>query len=72
MAKSIEKKLKRVESNLIGVWKFMERGKKPVWCTTFHHNGYYYDTRGKITFEDALEQVAIELKKLDNKKQKKK
>ena len=49
---------------LIGLWKFRQRGKKPVWCTTYCFEGNYYDTQGKATPEAAIEACSNDLKKL--------
>lgn len=68
MSKELIKKFKAVDEHLIGVWKFRQRGKKPVWCATYQHNGYYYDTFGKLTVESALDQVHKDLQKLNTKK----
>lgn len=52
---------------LVGLWKFRQRGKKPVWCTTYTVNGCYYDTQGKATPKAALELFIKELKKIKTK-----
>ena len=67
---TLEKKLKKVEKNIIGLWKFRQRGKKTTWCTTFVFDGYYYDTYGKKTPEAALDAVQKELTKLNKKHRK--
>ena len=56
-------KFKRVEADIIGLWKFRVQGKKPVWCT-YSHNGKYYDTQGKATAEAALETLYKDLNAL--------
>jgi len=61
---SLKHSLKKVEKELIGLWKFRQRGKKPMWCTTFCFEGDYYDTYGKATPETALEACYQELCKL--------
>jgi hypothetical protein len=60
----LEKRLKRVEKNLIGLWRFRERGKPRLWCATFEVGGYYYDTAGKRTVDQALDAVFKQLTKL--------
>lgn len=72
MGKSLAKKFKTVDEHLIGVWKFRQHGKKPVWCATYQYNGYYYDTFGKLTVESALDQVYKDLCKIKKKKVRKK
>lgn len=52
---------------LVGLWKFREFGKKPVWCTTYTFKGYYYDTPGKATPEAALKLMLKNLRKLKDK-----
>lgn len=64
MPESIEKKIEKIEPHLIGLWKFRQRGRKPVWCATFTFQGHYYDTQGKLTPHDALDKVHDELQKL--------
>jgi hypothetical protein len=60
----LAKRLKRVEKNLIGLWRFRERGKPRLWCATFEVGGYYYDTTGKRTLDQALDAVFKEVTKL--------
>lgn len=67
MKKSLEKQILQLDDYLIGIWKFRERGKRPVWCATFSFEGYYYDTTGKATPQGALEAVKREVEKLEKK-----
>ncbi len=61
---TLEERFKRVENNLIGVWRFRERGKKRLWCATFFFQGDYYDTYGRQTLAVALNAVHKELCRL--------
>lgn len=67
MRESVEKKFSKVESQLIGVWKFRQRGKKAMWCATFFYDGFYFDTVGKLTVAGALDEVVKELNKIKRK-----
>ena len=71
MAISLEDRFMRVEDHLIGLWRFHERGKKPLWCATFVFQGYYYDIQGKRTPAAALKTVYRELSALKKKYDKK-
>lgn len=71
MKNTLENKFALVDDHIIGVWKFRQRGKKPVWCATYQFDGYYYDTLGKLTIDSALEQVQKDLEKLNKAKKKK-
>jgi hypothetical protein len=35
MKPTLESQFKEVDEHLIGVWKFRQRGKKPLWCATY-------------------------------------
>lgn len=63
----MKNKFKLVEEDIVGLWKFRQAGKKPVWCTTYIYNGKYYDTYGKNTPESALDQMYKDLQKLRKK-----
>jgi hypothetical protein len=61
----LKQRFERVEQNLIGLWRFRERGKRRMWCATFEVGGYYYDITGKATIDKALDAVYSEIQKLE-------
>ncbi|HEU4716191.1 MAG TPA: hypothetical protein VFU15_00070 [Bacteroidia bacterium] len=64
---TLESRIKKADEYLVGLWKFRERGKRPVWCTTFLYQGYYYDTPGKNSPEAALDALIEKMEKLKKK-----
>jgi len=58
---TLEDRFKRVEENLIGLWRFRINGKKTRWCATFVFQGDYYDVYGGQTPAVALNEVYREL-----------
>ena len=60
---SIEEQLKIVEKNIIGLWRFNIKGRKPKWCATYRIEGHYYDVEGCDTMGQALDRVIRQLKK---------
>lgn len=64
MPLGLAQRFARVEDHLIGLWRFRERGRPPLWCATFEWGGYYYDITGKKTVAKALDAVHAELQRL--------
>ena len=54
---TLEQRFKRVEKNLIGVWRFRRFGKKEGWCATYCIKGNYYDTFPSQSLEQTLDKV---------------
>ena len=52
---TIEEKLLLLDESLIGIWRFRQPGKKPLWCATFVFNGFYYDVEGYKDISDTLD-----------------
>ena len=61
---SLEQLFADASDNLIGVWRFRERGQPRRWCATFVVDGYYYDTTGKRTVHAALGAVLREINRV--------
>lgn len=61
---TLDERLKRVEPWLVGLWRFRELGRKPLWCTTYVVNGNYYDVRGRQTPEHALDATYRDVQQL--------
>lgn len=40
---TLEEKWKRVEENIIGIWRFRQKGKPILWAATYCFDGFYYD-----------------------------
>jgi hypothetical protein len=49
-----ERLLEKIGDHFIGLWRFRIYGVRRLWCVTLHVNGYYFDTRGKPTINEAL------------------
>ncbi len=50
------------DGHLIGLWRFRERNKKPIWCATYTIDGFYYDISGKKTPDEALKGVLKQIR----------
>ena len=58
---TLEQLFKETDSYLIGVWRFRERGRPPLWCATFVMDGYYYDVSGQRALRGVLTAVRREI-----------
>ena len=58
---SLESLFAKVDPDLIGVWKFRERGQPPVWCATVIVDGTYFDVEGSPTIAGVLEKTIQEI-----------
>lgn len=63
---SLEQKLGLIDANLIGIWRFRQVKRKPLWCATIVHNGFYYDVEGYENIEDTLDAAAKKIKVLNS------
>ena len=61
---TLEELFRLVDDHLIGVWRFRQLGRKPLWCATYHYGGFYYDTHGTPTIQATLKAVQDDLVKL--------
>lgn len=61
----IDRLFAEAEPHLVGVWKFQERGKAPLWCATVLVKGTYFDVAGSPTIKETLEQVLREVADVD-------
>jgi len=61
---TLEDRFARVEKFLIGLWRFRPVEESAQWCCTFLYRGKYYDTHGKATAEQALDEVHKKLQQL--------
>jgi hypothetical protein len=67
---SLARRFALVEENLIGVWRFHERGRQKLWCATYVFDGKYYDISGKRKLTavlDAVHKNVLVLKEKENK-----
>ena len=48
---------KKVEKNLIGIWRLHIKGNPVKWCCSYKLNNDFYDTKPYNTVEEALEEV---------------
>ncbi|SNR80672.1 hypothetical protein SAMN04488009_0169 [Maribacter sedimenticola] len=62
---SLEDKFKKVENNLIGLWRFKRINENTKWCATFEFKGFYYDVEGYSTPHKTLNAVYKRLEELD-------
>ncbi|MGL4596151.1 MAG: hypothetical protein ACRCYO_01410 [Bacteroidia bacterium] len=61
-ALSLEDLFSLTDGHLIGLWRFRERNKKPIWCATYTIDGFYYDISGKKTPDEALKGVLKQIR----------
>jgi len=54
---TVEQQLQVVTKELVGLWRFRIKGRKPKWCGTYHIEGHYYDTGGYDTVGEVLARV---------------
>ena len=69
---TLEERFERVEGNLIGIWRFRQRGQQVKWCATYVYGGYYYDVEGKSTVDEALNAVHRNLTAMKKRRKSKK
>jgi hypothetical protein len=67
-ASSLEDLFALTDGHLIGLWRFRERNKKPIWCATYTIDGFYYDISGKKTPDEALKGVLKQIRSAKKKK----
>jgi len=63
---TLAKRIEKID-NLIGIWRFRELNKKPVWCATFVIDGYYYDVYGTYSVIETLDMVEQKIAKAKSK-----
>ena len=51
-----------IRPHIIGVWRFRCTVGEPLWCCTFLYRGKFYDTTGKLTIKEAIDQAVRELR----------
>ena len=54
---TLEDRLNRVATHLVGLWRFRKAGEPVRWCCTYIYDGCYYDTWPKKTPNEALDTV---------------
>ncbi len=67
----IKEKIDKVDEYLVGLWRFREPNKKPIWCATFVFNGFYYDVLGNKDILVTLDQVYKKVQRLKKVKKRK-
>ncbi len=58
-----EELFEQTDGYLVGLWRFRERGRTPLWCATYTVDGYYFDVSGKRTVAGALRAVLRDVKR---------
>lgn len=67
-----KEKIERIDEYIVGLWKFRQSNKKPLWFATYIFNGYYYDVHGKKDLDETLDIVYKRINALKRGKSKKK
>jgi hypothetical protein len=65
---TIEEKILKMGSALLGIWRFREEKESFFWCATFVYKGYYYDVPGQQSLSRTLDIAYNKLSKLKSKK----
>ena len=68
---TFEEKINRIDEYLVGIWKFRQPNKKPLWCATFVYKGYYYDVPGNNDILVTLDEVHKKILRLKRNSKKK-
>ena len=65
---TIEDKILKMGSALLGIWRFREEKERFYWCATFVYKGYYYDVPGQKSLSKTLDIAYNKLNKIKSKK----
>ena len=65
---TVEDKILKMGSALLGLWRFREEKESFYWCATFVYKGYYYDVPGQKSITKTLDIAYLKLAKLKTKK----
>ena len=65
---TVEDKIQKMGSALLGIWRFREEKESFFWCATFVYKGYYYDVPGQKSLTKTLDIAYKKLSRLKSKK----
>lgn len=69
---TVEQKILKMGSALLGIWRYREAKESFFWCATFVYKGYYYDVPGQSSLTKTLDIAYRKLIRLKSKKKSKK